>query len=90
MYGAASTRRHIFAYTLLLFVSTLLPVAAGMSGAIYLAVALALGIAFILKSWTLLRHYTDALSRRTFRFSIVYLALLFLGLLVDHYTPGRW
>ena len=87
-HGAASTRRHIFAYTLLLFVSTLLPVAIGMSGGIYLAVALALGIAFILKSWTLLRHYTDDLSRRTFRFSIVYLALLFLGLLVDHYASG--
>ena len=87
-HGAASTRRHIFAYTLLLFVSTLLPVAVGMSGGIYLAVALALGIAFILKSWTLLRHYTDDLSRRTFRFSIVYLALLFLGLLVDHYASG--
>ena len=87
-HGAESTRRHIFAYTLLLFVSTLLPVAVGMSGALYLAVALALGIAFIARSWTLLRHYTDDLSRRTFRFSIVYLALLFLGLLVDHYASS--
>ncbi|MCK9687121.1 heme o synthase [Scleromatobacter humisilvae] len=87
-HGAASTRRHIFVYTLLLFVSTLLPAAAGMSGTIYLAVALGLGISFILRSWTLLRRYTDALSRRTFRFSIVYLALLFLGLLVDHYASA--
>ena len=87
-HGAESTRRHIFAYTLLLFVSTLLPVAVGMSGTLYLAVALALGIAFIVRSWTLLRHYTDDLSRRTFRFSIVYLALLFLGLLVDHYASA--
>ncbi len=87
-HGPASTRRHIFAYTLLLFVSTLLPVAVGMSGTLYLAVALALGIAFIVRSWTLLRHYTDDLSRRTFRFSIVYLALLFLGLLVDHYASA--
>ena len=87
-HGAASTRRHIFAYTLLLFVSTLLPVAVGMSGPIYLAVAVVLGIAFIARSWTLLRRCTDELARRTFRFSIAYLALLFLGLLADHYASA--
>ncbi len=89
-HGALSTRRHIFVYTLLLFVSTLLPVAVGMSGLIYFLVAVALGIVFILKSWKLLRHYTDALSCRTFHFSIFYLAVLFLGLLVDHYSSNWW
>ncbi len=88
-HGALSTRRHVFAYKLLLVVSTLLPIAFGMSGWIYLLVALALGVAFVLKSWKLLRAYSDDLARRTFRFSIVYLALLFLGLLVDHYASGR-
>ena len=88
-HGALSTRRHVFAYTLLLAVSTLLPIAFGMSGWIYLIVALALGVAFVLRSWKLLRDYSDDLARRTFRFSIVYLALLFLGLLVDHYVSGR-
>ncbi len=88
-HGALSTRRHIVVYTLLLFVSTLLPVVFGMSGYLYLLVALALGCMFVFKSWRLLRDYSDDRARRTFRFSIVYLALLFLGLLVDHYASGR-
>ena len=88
-HGMLCTRRHVFAYTLLLVVSTLLPVAVGMSGLIYLLVALVLGTLFVLKSWKLLRDYSDELARRTFRFSIIYLALLFLGLLADHYVFGR-
>ena len=85
-HGSLSTRRHVFGYTIALFAATLLPVAVGMSGLLYLAVALVLGSAFTLKSWRLLRAYSDDLARRTFRFSIIYLALLFLGLLIDHYT----
>ena len=88
-HGQLSTRRHIFAYTLLLFISTLLPVAVRMSGLIYLSAAFVLGSTFVHKSWRLLRDYSDERARRTFRFSIVYLALLFLGLLVDHYASGR-
>jgi protoheme IX farnesyltransferase len=88
-HGAESTRRHVFAYTLCLFASTLLPVATGMCGPIYLAAALVLGCAFTAKSWRLLRSYSDDLARRTFRFSIVYLALIFLALLVDHYAWVR-
>src|SRR5882672_1181285 len=48
-HGAESTRRHVFGYTLCLFASTLLPVATGMSGPIYLAVALALGCTYTAK-----------------------------------------
>jgi heme o synthase len=88
-HGAESTRRHVFGYTLALFASSLLPVATGMSGPLYLAAALALGCAYTAKSWRLLRSYTDDLARRTFRFSIVYLALLFLALLIDHYVRER-
>jgi protoheme IX farnesyltransferase len=84
-HGVETTRRHVFGYTLALFASTLLPVATGMSGPIYLAVALTLGCAYTAKSWRLLRFYSDDLARRTFRFSIVYLALLFLALVIDHY-----
>jgi protoheme IX farnesyltransferase len=85
-HGVESTRRHVFAYTIGLFASTLLPVAIGMSGPIYFVAALALGCTFIAKSWRLLHFYSDDLARRTFRFSIVYLALLFLALLIDHYA----
>ena len=63
-----------------------LPLATGMSGAIYLAAALSLGGVYIAKSWRLMNSYSDDLARRTFRFSIVYLSLLFLALLTDHYA----
>ena len=88
-HGAESTRRHVFGYTLALFASTLLPVATGMCGPIYLVAALALGCAYTAKSWRLLRFYSDDLARRSFRFSIVYLTLLFLALLIDHYARGH-
>ena len=44
-----------------------------------------LGAGFIGYAWKLWRHYSDALARKTFRFSILYLSLLFAALLVDHY-----
>ena len=44
-----------------------------------------LGAGFTAYAWALWRSYSDALARRTFRFSIVYLSLLFAALLVDHY-----
>ena len=59
-----------------------------MSGWIYLAGALVLGLVFIAYAVQLWRDYSDALARRTFRFSILYLSLLFSALLIDHYvTP---
>lgn len=85
-HGALSTRRHILAYTLLLVAASILPFAFGMSGPIYLPVALVLGMVYLLRSWQLLVAYTDERSRSAFRYSITYLALLFLGLLVDHYA----
>jgi len=88
-HGAESTRRHVFGYTLALFAATLLPVATGMSGPIYLVAALGLGFAYTAKTWRLMRSYSDDMARRTFQFSIVYLALLFLALLVDHYAGVR-
>ncbi len=64
-------------YTLILFGVTLLPLATLMSGARYLGVAVALGLQFIRYAWRLYRDYSDALARRTFRFSIAYLFGLF-------------
>jgi protoheme IX farnesyltransferase len=84
-HGAEFTRLHVFLYTLVLFAATLLPFIAGMSGWFYLVCALALGLAFCGYAWRLWREYSDALARRTFRFSIVHLSLLFAALLVDHY-----
>ncbi len=65
--------------------TTILPTLIGMSGWVYLVAALALGGYFLWLSWCLYREYSEALARRTFRYSINYLALLFAALLVDHY-----
>ncbi len=84
-HGAEFTRLHVFLYTLVLFAATLLPFVSGMSGVLYLAAAVVLGTMFCLYGWRLWRDYSDALARKTFRFSIVHLSLLFAALLVDHY-----
>jgi len=84
-HGAEFTRLHVFLYTLVLFAATLLPFVAGMSGPIYLAAAIVLGVLFSGYAWRLWRVYSDSLARRTFRFSIVHLTLLFAALLLDHY-----
>ena len=86
-HGSEFTRLSVLLYTFILFGVTLLPFATRMSGALYLAVAVALGLQFIRYAWRLYREYSDALARRTFRFSIVYLFALFAALLVDHYLP---
>src|SRR5450755_2255972 len=84
-HGAEFTRLHVFLYTLVLFAATLLPFVAGMSGPIYLAAAIVLGCMFSGYGWRLWRRYSDTLARKTFRFSIVHLSLLFAALIVDHY-----
>ena len=84
-HGSEFTRLHVLLYTLVLFAATLLPFVSGMSGPIYLACAMGLGLAFTGYAWRLWRHYSDALARKTFRFSILHLSLLFAALLIDHY-----
>ena len=84
-HGSEFTRLNILLYTFLLLATTLLPFLIGMSGLLYLISALVLGGVFLGYAWRLWRHYTDALSRRTFGYSIFYLAALFGALLVDHY-----
>jgi protoheme IX farnesyltransferase len=85
-HGEAYTRWHIFFYTLILFAVSLLPVAIGMSGLIYLAAATALGVGFLYWAVVLLRNRDPAAPIETFRYSILYLALLFVALLIDHYV----
>jgi protoheme IX farnesyltransferase len=84
-HGPQFTRLQVLLYTLVLFAATLLPFIHGMSGWIYLASAFALGMVFMAYAFQLWRDYSDALARRTFRFSILYLSLLFSALLIDHY-----
>ena len=84
-HGSEFTRLHVLLYTLVLFAGTLLPFISGMSGLIYLVAAVVLSGGFVVYAWKLWREYSEALARKTFRYSIVYLSLLFAALLVDHY-----
>ncbi|MBL8327685.1 MAG: protoheme IX farnesyltransferase [Rubrivivax sp.] len=84
-HGSEFTRLQVLLYTLVLFAATLLPFVMRMSGPIYLVAATLLGAGFIGYAWRLWRQYSDALARKTFRFSIWHLSLLFAALLIDHY-----
>lgn len=84
-HGDAFTRLHILLYTIILVVATLLPFVIGMSGLVYLAGALALGAGFIYWAIVLILNRNPRAPMETFRYSILYLGLLFVFLLVDHY-----
>jgi protoheme IX farnesyltransferase len=84
-HGNQFTRVQILLYTLLLMAACLMPFVIGMSSWFYLAVALILSAGFIAYAIALLRHYSDELARKTFRFSLIHLSVLFAALLLDHY-----
>ena len=85
-HGSEFTRLQIFLYTLVLFAACLLPFINGMSSWLYLAIAVALSLVFCGYAWALLRNYSDDLARKTFRFSLIHLSVLFAALLLDHYV----
>ncbi len=84
-HGSKFTRLQMVLYTVLTVAATMLPLAIGASGLLYGAAALALGAAFLGYVVALYRNYSDTLARKTFKFSILYLMLLFAALLIDHY-----
>jgi protoheme IX farnesyltransferase len=84
-HGEEYTRLQILLYTIILVAVTLIPFAMRMSGFIYLAFALILDAVFMAYAIGLYRKYSDDLARSMFKFSILYLTLLFAALLVDHY-----
>jgi len=84
-HGSEFTRFQILLYTFLLMAACLMPYALGMSSWLYLIVALALSVGFIYYAVRLMREYSDALARKTFRFSLIHLSALFAALLLDHY-----
>jgi heme o synthase len=86
-HGDKFTRLHVLLYTVVLVAVTLLPFASRMSGLIYIASALALDAVFLYYALRIYRDYSDRVARATFRYSILYLTLLFAALLVDHYFP---
>ncbi len=85
-HGQSFTRLHILLYSIALFAVTLLPFIVRMSGFGYLIAAIILSGMFVSYAVRLYRRYSDDLSRRFFRFSILYLSLLFGALLLDHWA----
>lgn len=84
-HGNEFTRLQILLYTFVLMASCLMPFAYGMSSWLYLAAALILSAMFIGYAWALWRNYSDELARKTFKFSLIHLSVLFAALLIDHY-----
>jgi len=84
-HGNEFTRLQILLYTLVLFAACLMPVVYGMSSWLYLAAAVVLSIGFFVYAFRLWRSYSDELARKTFRFSLIHLSVLFAALLLDHY-----
>lgn len=84
-HGNEFTRLQVLLYTLLLFAACLMPFVYGMSSWLYLLAALVLSAGFCLHAYWLWQAYSDALARRTFRFSLIHLSALFAALLLDHY-----
>ncbi|HEU4708744.1 MAG TPA: heme o synthase [Methylophilaceae bacterium] len=84
-HGEAFTLLHILLYTVILITVAFMPYGLGMSGVIYLVAAAILNGIFLAYVIGLYRKYSDDLAKRTFRYSIIYLTLLFVALLVDHY-----
>jgi protoheme IX farnesyltransferase len=84
-HGVAYTKLHIVLYTILLIVTSVLPFVIGMSNVFYLVSALALGAGFLYWSLIMLWDRNPDAPIETFKYSILYLALLFLALLIDHY-----
>ena len=87
-HGEAYTRWQILFYTVILLVCSVLPFSIGMSGWPYLLAALALGAIFVFWAVAMFTKRDKRVPIRTFRYSITYLLLLFLALLVDHYLPS--
>ena len=84
-HGDKFTRLHVLLYTIVLLACSALPFVTRLSGMTYLIAAMVLGAVFMFYAVKIYTEYSDALARRTFRYSILYLTLIFAALLVDHY-----
>ncbi len=84
-HGDRFTRLSVLLYTIILAAVTLLPFAFRMSGYFYLASAVVLNAIYLWYAIKIVTEYSDQLARRAFRYSILYLSLLFAALLTDHY-----
>ncbi len=85
-HGDKFTRLQVLLYTIILLIVTMLPFATLMSGPLYAIGALILGLIFLWYAIQLMRDKDDKIPMATFKYSIIYLMLLFVVMLVDHYV----
>lgn len=88
-HGIPFTKLNILIYTILLVIVSVLPFITGMSGIIYLIGALLLGLGFLYYAVRLWLATDNVFAMPTFRYSIIYLMLLFIVLLIDHYLMNK-
>ncbi|MDC0454102.1 heme o synthase [Gammaproteobacteria bacterium] len=84
-HGVAFTKLQIVLYTIILFLVSLFPYIVLMSGIIYLVSALILSSLFLFYSVRLYLSDDDKYAMQTFWFSIYYIFLIFIALIVDHF-----
>ena len=87
-HGVGFTALHILLYTIIMFLITLMPFATHMSGIIYLVGAVVLGVIFLYWSVEIMRGRNEHAPMKTFKYSITYLLVLFIVMLVDHWVLG--
>ncbi len=85
-HGIPYTKQHVWYYTILLSLVTLLPFAIKMSSWIYLVSVIVLTARFLQWAWRLKKSDDAKTPMAVFKYSITYLMLLFVALLVDHYV----
>ena len=83
VHGVAETKRQILLWTFVMIAVTILPVASGAAGLLYLVSAVLLGAVFLYLSWRLYRDPEIGWAKATFHYSLLYLALIFVALAVD-------
>ena len=84
-HGDRYTRLHILLYTIILFGVSFLPFATKMFWPLYLIGAICLGVGFLYWAVQLMLNKNDDAPMQTFKYSIIYLMVLFLIMLLDHY-----
>jgi protoheme IX farnesyltransferase len=84
-HGVAFTKLHILLYTIIMFLISLMPFATRLSGPLYLLGAVVLGGGFLYWAIVLMLDKNKNAPMETFRYSLVYLAAIFVVMMVDHY-----
>ena len=85
-HGISFTKLQIILYTIIMLLVSLFPYFVMMSGAFYLVSALVLGSIFLWYAFRLYGDDSNSLAMPTFQYSIYYIFLIFLALLIDHFV----